>query len=222
MVTKPWTGAVDSKELRETSQKLLLDSSVNKHKCQGRTNKKKLQKCKRVETRWTRGFGVNKLKIPGKAVILAAVFLVVISLEVKNEVRTCCDSIHVDVPSDKQSYQGGVRTTTRNLQSTDPDKVPKRRQRQGRGHQKQLVTERKPKKTKFCSSGTKWTKLKDEVCPTSSEKGEREQATKTCTHSFSLLKCGHVFLQNSVSEKSTGDVHRNWLRFSRGRGVKVY
>lgn len=103
----------------------------------------------------------------------------------------------------------------------DPDKVPKRRQRQGRGHQKQLVTERKPKK-KFCSSGTKWTKLKNEVCPTSSEKGEREQATKTCTHSFSLLKCGHVFFQNAVSERSTGDVHRNWLRFSRGSGVKVY
>lgn len=49
-----------------------------------------------------------------------------------------------------------------------------------------------------------------------------EQATKTCTHSFSLLKCGHVFFQNAVSKRSTGDVHRNWLRFSRGSGVKVY
>lgn len=106
-----------------------------------------------------------------------------------------------------------------NLQSTDPDIVPKRWQRQGRGHQKQSVTERKPKKTKVRLSGTKWTKLKNEGCPTSSEKGEREQATKTCAHSFSLLKCGHAFFQNTLSERSAGDMHRNWLRFSRGSGV---
>ena len=49
MVTKPSAGAIDSKELREASQKFLLDSSVSEHKC--RTHKKEPQKCKRVETR---------------------------------------------------------------------------------------------------------------------------------------------------------------------------
>lgn len=198
MVTKPLAGAIDSRELRGTSQKSLLDSSVSKHKCQGRTNQKKLQKSKRVD-KMNKGIWYEQAENPRKSSNFGCSLFG--SYFFRGEEFTWMCHQTSKAIKEGSGLQPGICRAQIQI--------------------KQSVTEKKPKKTKFCSSGTKWTKLKNEVCPTSSEKGERKHATKTCIHSFSLLKCGHVFFQNTVSERSTGDVHRNWLRFSRGRGVLI-